>query len=474
MPEDVRGETARTAAPLSIALLVPGTGSYLCGSCLRDDALATALRARGHDVRVLPLYLPLVREVERTDADERVRLGGINLYLQNRYHLARWLPPWLRRVIDHPRLLGLASRRGAMTEASELGQLTLATLEGEDGPLAPAFASFVTSMGASVQPDVFLLSNVMLAAVAAPLRRAFARPVVCTLQGELPFLDALPEHHGARAREVLARTTQAIDAFVAVSRFHGDWTAERLGLDRTRIEVVHNGIELADFAGPPRTPPAEPTIGYLARMCADKGLHTLVEAFLELGRRGRVRARLEVAGVQLPVDRPYVAELSARLQAAGLSERARFHPNVTRREKLAFLRGLTVLSVPATYGESFGLYVLEALASGVPVVQPRHGAFPELLEQTGGGILCEPDDPISLARALEELLLDPARGEELARRGRAAVFGRFSAERMAGEVEELLRRVVRGSTVPSPAEAGTIQERPRSGLEACRTEPGTA
>jgi glycosyltransferase involved in cell wall biosynthesis len=456
--------------PLSIALLVPGTGSYLCGSCLRDDALATALRARGNEVRILPLYLPLVREIDREGQDEHVRLGGIRLYLEARFPFARRLPRWMARLLDHPRLLGLASKRSAMTEASELGELTLATLEGEEGPLAHAFHAFVDSMQETAPPDVFVLSNVLLAAIAAPLQRLFARPVVCTLQGELPFLDALPAAQRDRARGVLARTTRPIDAFVAVSRFHGDWTAERLDLDRTRVEVVYNGIELEDFAGPPRTPPSEPTIGYLARMCRDKGLHTLVDAFIQLERRGKVHARLEVAGVELPVDRAYVAELRGRLEAAGLAERASFHPNVTRRAKLEFLRGLTVFSVPATYGESFGLYVLEALASGVPVVEPRHGAFPELLERTGGGRLCEPDDPASLAEALEAMLLDPARADELARQGRAKVFEHFSAARMAAEVEELLRRISRGGTARV---SGREKERAAARRESFRTEPGT-
>ncbi len=436
---------AAATRPMQIALLVPGTGSYLCGSCLRDDALAVALRARGHDVRVLPLYLPLVREIERGAGDERVRLGGINLYLQQRFPIARKLPAWLARVLDHPRLLGLAARRGAMTEPADLGELTLATLRGIDGPLAHAFEEFVAAMRQSPPPDVFLLSNVMLAAIAGPLRAALGRPIVCTLQGELPFLEALPRSESEAALAVLARATRPIDAFLAVSRFHGDWTSSRLSLDRERVRVVLNGIELADFEGAPRAPTARPTIGYLARMCRDKGLHTLVDAFVRLERRGRVRADLAVAGVELPVDRQYVAERKRELAAAGLADRARFHPNVGRREKLELLRGLTLLSVPATYGESFGLYVLEALASGVPVVQPRHGAFPELLEITGGGILVEPDDPESLAEGLESLLLEPARSEALAARGRAVVFEQFSAERMARDVEAALADVIAGA-----------------------------
>ena len=93
-----------------------------------------------------------------------------------------------------------------------------------------------------------------------------------------------------------------------------------------------------------------------------------------------------------------------------------------------------MFSVPALYGEAFGLYVIEALAAGVPVVQPRTAAFPELIEATGGGVLCEPGDPQALAEAIEELLLDPARARALGEAGRRAVFEKFSAEAMARDM----------------------------------------
>jgi glycosyltransferase involved in cell wall biosynthesis len=118
-----------------------------------------------------------------------------------------------------------------------------------------------------------------------------------------------------------------------------------------------------------------------------------------------------------------------------------FHPNVDRAAKLAFLRSLSVFSVPARYGEAFGLYVLEAMAAGVPVVMPRVAAFPELIEATGGGVLCAADDPRALAEALEELLLDQPRVRALGEAGRCAVFARFSAEAMAQAMAQVYAEV---------------------------------
>ena len=178
--------------------------------------------------------------------------------------------------------------------------------------------------------------------------------------------------------------------------------------------------------------PSPPVLGFFARMCPEKGLDTLVEAYILLRRRGRAGdVSLHIGGSCGPADEAFVDGLRERLQTAGVLGDVEFHPNLDRAAKLAFLRSLSVFSVPARYGEAFGLYVIEALAAGVPVVQPRVAAFPELLEATGGGLLCAADDPQAMAEAIEELLLNPARALALGEAGRRAVFERFSAEAMA-------------------------------------------
>jgi glycosyltransferase involved in cell wall biosynthesis len=170
-------------------------------------------------------------------------------------------------------------------------------------------------------------------------------------------------------------------------------------------------------------------------MCPEKGLDTLVEAYIRLRQRGRVGSlKLRVGGGCGPADTPFVNSLREKLGAGGLLGEADFQPNLDHAGKVEFLRSLSVFSVPARYGEAFGLYVIEAMAAGVPVVQPRVAAFPELIEATGGGVLCAPDDPQALAEAIEGLLLDPARARALGETGRRAVFDRFSAEAMARAV----------------------------------------
>ena len=428
---------------MRFALLMPGTGHFYCGSCLRDDWLGKALRARGHEVTVVPLYLPLV--LEDAASDEAVHMGGINMFLQQKSRAARWLPRWFANWLDRPGLLRWASRRSRMTAAPELGPMTVSMLRGEHGRQAAELEKLVGWMEGQERPDVVLLSNAMLGGVASRLKRSLDVPIVCTLQGEAPFLDSLPAPHGDEAWEALAKAAEAVDAFVPVSRTYGDVVATRLALDSARVHPILNGIELGDFedAPPPLVDRDPPTIGYLARLCDDKGLSLLVDAFIELKRKDVVPGlRLRVAGVVLAEDREGVARARSRLDGAGLGDSFDVLPNISRVDKLAFLRSLSVLSVPALYGESFGLYLIEAMASGVPVVQPRCGPFPEIVDATGGGVLCEPDAR-SLADSLGSLLTDPARAQALADHGRQSVREQFTSDRMAREIEDLCRMIAR-------------------------------
>ena len=225
----------------------------------------------------------------------------------------------------------------------------------------------------------------------------------------------------------------------------------RLGLRPERVHVVHNGLNLDGYRkrtpdpsqegnrrqAPRLTQNAAPVLGYFARMCKEKGLDTLVEAFIHLKNRGNVpRLKLHIGGGCGPGDEPFVKSLRKRLAEAGFIGETMFSPNLSRGEKITFLESLSVFSVPASYGEAFGLYVIEAMAAGVPVVQPRTASFPELVEATGGGVLCEPGNAKSLADAIEGLLLDSAKARALGEAGRNAVAERFTVARMA---EQTLR-----------------------------------
>ena len=337
-----------------------------------------------------------------------------------------------------------------MTDAAQHGEMMLSVLAGEEGRLVSELENLVAWLANEKPwPDVILLSNVMLIGVVRRLKAALGRPVLCSLQGEAPFLDQLLPKHRERAWRRLAERVRDIDGFLPVSHDYGRLMAERLGIENARLHVVHNGIDLAPAAAAdtaPQEPTTAPTIGYVARLCEDKGLPLLVDAFLQLKKRGRVPGlRLSVGGVLLDTDRALLASLERRLEKAGVRGDVEFHTNMDQARKWRLLRSVQVLSVPAHYGESFGLYVLEALACGVPVVQPNTAAFPELIEETGGGVLFRPHDVDSLSEALEGLLTDTERARELGRQGRRVVEERFTAVRMAEQVASVCAEVCESS-----------------------------
>jgi glycosyltransferase involved in cell wall biosynthesis len=217
-----------------------------------------------------------------------------------------------------------------------------------------------------------------------------------------------------------------------------------------RMQVVPNGISLEGYRSESSADPVDgpPIIGYLARFTRGKGLGLLVEAFIVLKKRGRFpHARLRCAGSMTDGDARYVETLKTRLAALGCAEDVAWQPNVTREEKIAFLEGLTVFSVPATYGEAFGMYVIEALAAGVPVVLPNHAAFPELVSATGGGRLfelgaTESESAERLADALEALLAEPKEARVLAGQGRAAVQREYTMTRLAERLVAITREMI--------------------------------
>ena len=430
---------------MRIVHLTPGTGNFYCGTCMRDNALVAALQAQGHDAMLLPMYLPHFVDEQSVAEDAPLFFGGINVYLQQKAKFFRHSPAWLDGWLDSPALLNRAASRAGMTSARDLGDLTLSMLQGEEGHQAKELEKVIAWLSRKEnRPDVVCLSNVLLIGLARRIREALGVPVVCTLQGEDSFVDALPEPD--RCWQALRERAADVSVFVAVSRYYGAVMTRRLGLAPERVEVVYNGINLAGYTTPAPGPRNPPVIGYLARMHPCKGLDVLVEAFILLKARKWIPGvRLRIAGGQTEEDRRFVDGLKARLFATKNEENVQFLPNLNLASKQAFLRSLNVLSVPATHGESFGLYVLEALASGIPVVQPAHGAFPELIEATGGGILYKPGDPEALATALEEALSQPAHLAQLGRCGMQQVHKKFTSETMARGFAEVCERALQSS-----------------------------
>lgn len=428
---------------MNISILAAGSGGMYCGSCMRDNALAGALRRKGHAVTLIPLYTPLRTEGDGTangtgdgDGDE-VFYGGINVYLQHASAVFRHTPRALDWLLDRAGLLNLAGRIGAQASPAKLGGLTLSIVRGEDGPAIKELARLARFLKDDVRPQIVSLPNLMFIGTASVLRRELGVPVVCELTGEDIFLDAMTPADQVLVRDAIRRRAGDVDRFVATSDFYAGRMAEYLDIPKEQIDVVYPGVPAEYLTEPPRaTRSADaggpPTVGYLARMCPEKGIDRLIDAMLLLQQMPGMRdVRLEAAGYVGSRDAAFYQAQQDRVARSPLAGQVTFHGEVDREQKLRLLDAVDVFAAPTAYAEAKGIFVLEALARGLPVVQPAHGAFPELVNKTAGGALVAPGNAGALATALAQMLGDASRRRAAGEAGRAAVAASFTDDAMA-------------------------------------------
>ncbi len=417
---------------MRIAYIATGAAGMICGTCIHDNTLASALMQKGHDVALIPTYTPL-----RTDEEDvsinRIFFSGLSVYLEEKFRFFRRSHRVLDSILTNPRLLNWLSKFSASTNARDLGTLTVSVLKAEAGHQHKELEVLVDWLANEYKPDIVHLNHSMLLGFARLIKARLHVPVVCGVQGEDLFLEELIEPYKSQARQLLKERANDVDLVLATSRYYADFMAEYLGTDRKKVEIVRLGIKLDGHGLKPAKPEDGPlTIGYLARICPEKGLHLLLAAFRVLLQEAQDRPlRLRIAGYLGKKDEKYFAALCEKVRLWGMQEAFEYCGEVDRQGKIAFLQSLDIFSVPTIYQESKGLSILEALANGVPVVQPRHGLFPELIEETGGGVLVTPQSVDSLVEGLRTLISDAGLRQELGAAGQAAVHRDFGSEKMA-------------------------------------------
>ena len=420
---------------MRILSLTAGAASMYCGSCLRDNALAARLMKLGHDVTLLPFYTPTLTDEENVSRQEQVFFGGISVFLEQHSSLFRKAPRFLDRVVDAPAVIKAFTSGSISVDPKQLGALTVSTLKGEDGHQKKEIEKLLEFLRDEPKPEIANIPYALLISLAAPLKRALGCPVVVTLQGEDLFLDALPEPFRAEALALVRAQAANVDLFIAVSEYYARFMQDYLGIPAHKLTVARLGVNVDDLTVSMRTRRDPFTIGFFARIAPEKGLHNLAEAYRILRtEKGLPPSRLVAAGYLPPEHRPYLEGIGARLSAAGLGDEFVYRGTVERAKKVEFFHDIDVLSVPGSYHEPKGLYLLEAMACGVPVVQPNHGAFPEMIGRTGGGVLAASESGADVANALYDLWRDPARAADLGRNGAAGVRAHYTVDHMAREV----------------------------------------
>jgi glycosyltransferase involved in cell wall biosynthesis len=425
---------------MRILSLTGGAGSMYCGSCLRDNALAAELLRRGHDVVLTPVYTP-TRTDEANVSGDHVFFGGISVYLEQHSAVFRHTPRFMDRLWDSSWALRLATRRQISVDPKSLGEMTVSMLKGERGFQAKEIRKLLDWLKTEERFDVINLPYSLLLGLAEPMKRELNAPICCTLQGDDLFLDQLGEPYRTQSLEIIRACSAHVDAFLPVSKYYLDFMPGYLGIPATKMRLATLGVN-ADGFQVRRQPPDGPfTIGYLARIAPEKGLHALAEAYCRLRLRPQTEnTQLIAAGYLAAEHESYLEGARSILRKAGLDGEFEYRGEVDRAAKAAFLHELHVLSVPAPYHEPKALFLMEAMACGVPVVEPRVGAFPEIIERTGGGLIVDAGAD-ALADGILAIRRDPALARALGAAGAAGVREHYTVARMAEQVEAVYREV---------------------------------
>lgn len=426
-----------------IIYLTAGAAGMYCGSCMHDNALAKALAEQGWDIQLVPTYTPI-----RTDEDDvsvdHVLFGGLNVYLQQKIPFFRYLPSAFDHILDNPRLIRRVTAKAMETDAKTLGSLTLSMLQGAKGNQRKEVRRMCDWLKQE-KPDLLIFSNILIGGCIETIKQELGIPVLVTLQGDDVFLDSLEEPYRRKCMDQIKRIASSVDGFIVHTEFFREYMSEYFGIDRQQIHVTPLGIDISDFeqlkfhsefdTARPRT------IGYLARLAPEKGLHHLVDAFIELKSESEFSdVKLKIAGWLGSQNNSYAEGLWQKLNDAGLRDEYDYLGSVERAEKLELLSRLDLFCVPTEYQEPKGLYALEAMAAGVPIVKPDHGAFPELIEASDGGVLFEAGNTKALVDALAGLLTDADKRNSLGESGRQHVHQLRNATTMATETGKVIKR----------------------------------
>jgi glycosyltransferase involved in cell wall biosynthesis len=430
---------------VKIIYIASGAANMFCGSCMHDNALAAAMKAAGEDVSLFPLYTPM-RLDEENVGERQIFYGGIKAYLLQKYPRPFFGRDLLLRIAGSQAILRLMPRFdiGSAVDPVANSQLTISMLKGEDGNQRELLQELVCWIKSTYQPDVIHITNTLLIGVARELKRSLQAPITCGLHGEDIFLEGMPQPYQAEALGLIRERAQYVDRFLAISSYYAEMFSNWVGLDRSKIDVVWPGIALNDYRKMAvKESPSHPlTIGSLARFVPEKGLHLLVDAFIRLYRSGEFPSlQLIAAGYQSRAYQTYIDGIRKMIKQDGLEDRIKLLGTLERAEKLDFFRQIDVFSVPATYREPKGISILEALASGVPVVQPNHGAYPEWVDATQGGLLHRPHDSADLAEKLSILLRDADLRNRIGAQAQQAAWEKFSSERMAAATLEVFKQL---------------------------------
>lgn len=421
---------------MNILQIIPGSGgNFYCGNCLRDDKFYLAMKKQGHQVTKLPMYLPLFSD-EHDLNDIPVFYGAISIYLKQLYPIFRHAPAWVDKLLNSKPMLKLAAGMAGSTSAKGLEDMTISMLMGEEGKQKDELNRMISWMSEHLQADVIHLSNALLLGLAPKLKEAYPNAaIVCSLQDEDVWVDAMNDSFRDKIWSLIGEKSNSVDGFIAVSEFYAKVSLQKMKIPENKVFINHLGVDLNDY----RTTSFDQkqrNIGYISRMCEANGFDIIVDAFVELKKDNEFDdVKLVLTGGSTGADKTILKRIEDLLKKEKLWQDVEFHEDFDGAGRHDFFQKVQMISVPVRNGEAFGLYLLESMASGVPVVQPKLGAFPEIIQISNGGIIYENNTVAELADALRKLLRDQDQLRSLTENCRKGVEEKFN---IAHQSENLL------------------------------------
>lgn len=430
---------------MRIIQLAPGSGdNFYCENCIRDLVLVRAVRDAGHDMLMVPMYLPLNLDSQPLVQNIPIFFGGLNIYFQQKFKFFRNTPRWFDRVFDNRNLLKWVGKLSGMTSANQLGEMTLSMLSGPHSPQAKEVDRLIEFLSSPEnKPDVLVLSNMLLAGLAQPIKERLGCKLACWLQDEDGFIDGLGSPWNEKVWAAMREKVPYFDIFFPVSHYYAGLMRQRLDIPDQKIRPFAPGIDISQYE-PPQHILDVTTLGFLGRMCPANGLDITVSAFKGLVAEHSNTLKdmqLYICGGKTSADKNYISEQKNMIAAGGLNGQSVFLEDFGFSARLSFLKNLSVLCSPSRQAPAYALNVLESMACGVPFVAPKAGVFTELAELTAAGVLYEPNTPEQLQNTLTSLLQDSARLKTLSQNGRLAALEHFDVRENAGVFVEILSQL---------------------------------
>jgi len=390
---------------MKIAYLLPGSGgSFYCGNCTRDKVFMDSLKDTGHEILMIPMYLPL--GIDECKTDSPIFYGAVNIYLEQISPILKKMPAWLKHFFDSEKVLRFAAKLSGSTKAEGNESMTISMLKGTEGKQSDDLDTLINWLKEHEKPDVVHLSNALLSGLSEKIKKELNCVVVCTLQDEDEWIDAMRDPYGANTWKLIQSNAEYIDAFIAVSDYYAQFIHSKIQVPAEKIHVVHNSIGL-DAICENKHDESYHTIGYMSKINSLFGADLLFDAFLELKKEEQfIHLKLKYTGGYTDDHKKVVRYIKQKVKQFHLETEVEFFDDLSSKGKSKFLNSISLFCVPSRRKEAFGIQILEAYAAEVPTVLPNIGAYSEINNKSKAGLLYEPDDTKNLAIALRKVLSD--------------------------------------------------------------------